>query len=149
MSEIVLTEKELKDLEEFNRLQRILLVTTGTLQGTLCAYFGVPISVQVVSQEECNSVHFFRKTNLICKETVVCRATSDIVVFDPNIRDLIREQKYGLGQILRMAGVRPSFRFKETGQDDSTFWRSYELQAPGVLYQIKEEFPKELYDGLA
>ena len=49
--------------------------TAGTLQGTLSAYFGAPVTVEVVSQRvDGDTVH--RAVDLVCKERglVACRA---------------------------------------------------------------------------
>ena len=58
MADVVDLPALLAQLQGFPPLQRVLLATAGTLQGTLSAYFGAPVTVDVVSQSvRGDSVH--------------------------------------------------------------------------------------------
>lgn len=141
----VLPEKILGKLGGFSPLQRVLLATAGTLQSTLSAYFQKPVTVRVREQTLVDSYEMTRVVDLVCDGEAVCSAWSTIITVDASIRGAIRERGLGLGQILMIKGLAPSFDLLETGQDEKEFYRVYRLEAPGVTYRIKEVFRKELY----
>ena len=149
--EIVHFDKVMQMIKSFSPLERVLLSTAGTLQTALSAYFWTPVKVRVVSQTEIDDTHISRDISLYSptKEIEVCRATTDIVVDLPDVKRLILEGKYGLGQILEIEGIRAVFEIAYMGQDAKRFWRVYKLTGPGVVYRIREEFNKALYDGCA
>ncbi len=149
--EIVHFDKVMQMIKGFSPLERVLLSTTGTLQTALSAYFGTPVEVRVVSQTEIDETHISRDISLYspAKGIEVCRATTDIVVDLPDVKRLILDGKYGLGQILEIKGIRAVFEIASMGQDAKHFWRVYKLTGPGVVYRIREEFNKALYDGCA
>jgi chorismate-pyruvate lyase len=134
-------------LRGFSPLQRVLLSTEGTLQGTLSALFGAPVTVTVIRQDEIDG-GITRHVNLVCSadHMVVCRAVTDAQVTDPKMRRLILEGKAGLGQIMAMVGATPSFALDEAGQDDDAFWRRYRLGGGGFSLRIYEVFPKPRFE---
>ena len=75
----------------------VLLATAGTLQGTLSAYFGSPVTIEVVSQAVDDGT-IRRTVDLVCKERelVTCRAHTDIHVEDGQIRQLIVVANFSL-----------------------------------------------------
>ena len=79
----------------------------------------------------------------------MCRAKTDITVTLPDVKRFILDGKYGLGQILEIKNIRAVFEIESMGQDEKHFWRVYCLRGPGVVYKIREEFNKALYDGCA
>jgi len=138
----------LAQLQGFPPLQRVLLATAGTLQGTLSAYFGAPVTVDVVSQTvRDDSVH--REVALVCKEQdlVACRASTEIQVADERMRQLIIERSIGLGQIVALLGGDAQFELDEVGDEPGEFWRRYRMWGDGFAYVITETFPKDLYAG--
>ena len=148
MAEILNPEGMLEALREFGPIRRVLLATPGTLQGTLSAYFGAPVTVQVKSQGDGRDhKHFTRDVDLVCHalSLVVCRAQSRIDVEDEEIRRLIRERRIGLGQINEVLRVPTTFELEEAGAGGDSFWRVYSLEGAGFRYRIREEFPAELY----
>ena len=147
MADIVDPARLLEQLRGFSPLRRVLLATAGTLQGALSAYFGAPVTVDVVSQDADHGV-MHRTVDLVCKDRrlVACRATTEIDVADPRIREMIVERNLGLGQIATLLGVRTSFELDEVGQEASTFWRTYRLWGEGFRFRITETFPAELYE---
>jgi chorismate-pyruvate lyase len=149
MADIVDLPALLAQLQGFPPLQRVLLATAGTLQGTLSAYLGAPVTVDVVSQTVRGaSVH--REVELVCKEQdlVACRATTEIRVADERMRQLIIERSIGLGQIVALLGERTQFELDEVADEPDEFWRRYRMWGDSFSYVITETFPKELYAGL-
>jgi chorismate-pyruvate lyase len=146
MAEIIDQESVLNKISNFKPLWRLLLATPGTLQSTLTAYFGSPVSVQVVGQSIEGNV-ISRRVNLVCddREIVVCRATTEITVDDPRINEMVNEKRVGIGQIIQLLGAKSEFRLEETGQVNGSFWRRYTLSGPGYCFNIREDFPKILY----
>ena len=147
--EIVHFDKVMQMIKDFSPLERVLLSTAGTLQTALSAYFGSPIEIKVVSQTENDDTHISRNISHYSpsKGIEVCRAKTAITVDLPDVKRLILDGKYGLGQILEIKGIRAVFEIESMGQDEKRFWRVYNLRGPGVVYKIREEFNKALYDG--
>jgi hypothetical protein len=148
MADIVDPTALLEKIRAFTPWQRVLLGTAGTLQGTLSAYFGSSVTVEVRDQHlEGDDLH--REVDLVCKErgVVVCTAVSDVHVEDPRVRELIVERNIGLGQISTLLGIRTTFELLDAGRDDGTFWRDYVLAGTGFEYRIRESFPADLYEG--
>ena len=148
VAEILNPERMLEALREFGPIRRVLLATPGTLQGTLSAYFGAPVTVQVRSQGDGQDhKHFTREVDLVCGAlgVVVCRAQSRIDVEDEEIRRLIRDRRIGLGQINEVLRVPTTFELEQAGADGDAFWRVYTLEGSGFRYRIREEFPADLY----
>ncbi|MGH8773894.1 MAG: hypothetical protein ACRDWI_01555 [Jiangellaceae bacterium] len=146
MADVVDLAQLLDKLEGFSPLRRVMLATAGTLQGTLSAYFGAPVTVEVVSQTAENAkIH--RVVNLVCKkrELVTCRAETEVHVEDRLMRELIAERSIGLGQISTLLGVRTNFELEAAAEDETSFWRRYRLWGDGFQFRITETFPGELY----
>jgi chorismate-pyruvate lyase len=148
LADIVDLPALLAQLQGFPPLQRVLLATAGTLQGTLSAYLGAPVTVDVVSQTvRGDSVH--REVALVCKEQdlVACRASTEVRVADERMRQLIIQRSIGLGQIVALLGGSAQFELDEVGDEPSEFWRRYRMWGDRFAYVITETFPKDLYAG--
>lgn len=163
MSEVFPIEDVLARIRGFSPMRRVLLATAGTLQSTMSAYFNSPVCVEVTKQEEVvlpepeaeteaeeqTSRILYRNVEMYVlsaeEKTTVCVASSRIVVSKQELLDRIMEQKLGLGQILQEYGLKPKFVLQAVGNTKSEFWRVYSLMAPGVVYDIKETFPRNLY----
>lgn len=152
MAEIYPIEDVLKKLESFTPLRRILLATAGTNQATLSVYHGKPVMIEVTEQvytEFGGLPKWDRSVNLFVEEgseqVVVCRAKSVICATNLKVKNMIKGETMGIGQIMEYMGIRPAFQLTEVGKDDSIFWRVYTLEGPGITYSIREEFPVELY----
>jgi hypothetical protein len=146
MAEIVDQAQLLAKLRGFSPLRRLLLAIPGTLQSSLSAYFGHPVTVQVLSQATQGAV-IRRTVNLVCEDLgmVVVRATSDITVTDDHVRSLVEAQQMGIGQIVASLDVRTAFVLEDVGRGEGTFWRRYRLEGPGFTYLVREEFPTILF----
>jgi hypothetical protein len=148
MAEILNQERVLEQLRDFGPIRRILLATPGTLQGTLTAYFGAPVTVEVRDQGDGRDhKHFEGSVDLVCEKLGItaCSATTHVDVEDEQIRQLIRERRIGLGQIVEVLRVPTTFELDGAGIADTCFWREYTLEGAGFRYRIREEFPAELY----
>jgi chorismate-pyruvate lyase len=146
MAEIVDQAELLAKLRGFSPLRRLLLAVPGTLQSTLSAYFGHPVTVSVISQVPQGAV-IRRAVHLVCDDLgmVVVRAVTDVTVADPDVRALVEAQTMGLGQIVASLAARTNFELEDVGRGSGTFWRRYRLEGPGFTYLIREEFPTILY----
>jgi chorismate-pyruvate lyase len=148
MADIVDPTALLEKIRDFSPWQRVLLGTAGTLQGTLSAYFGAPVTVEVREQRvEGDDLH--RAVDLVCKDrgVVACHAVSVVHVEDDRVRELVVEQNIGLGQISALLGIRTTFELVDAGRDDGTFWRDYLMAGEGFEYRIHESFPADLYSA--
>ena len=68
MAEILDLDAVLRMLDGFGPLRRVILATPGTLQGTLSAYFGEPVDVDVqVQDDDGDRKRFVREVNLVCR----------------------------------------------------------------------------------
>lgn len=147
MADVVEVERALAMVKGFDPIQRVLLTCTGTLQGTLSAWFGGPMEIAVVEQTEHRekNLDFARSIEMRYQDQCVMRAFSGIRTTREDVKSLVKEQRLGLGQILEKLEIRPEFVLVEAEQDDESFWRVYELHGAGMLYRIKEIFPKCWY----
>jgi hypothetical protein len=146
VTEVLALDEMLGMLRGFDPIRRVLLATPGTLQGTLAAYFGEPVEVEVLSQSQ-EGATFDRRVELVLREarTVVCRAHSRGVVSDDDILKLVMEQRIGLGRIAQLLRRDTFFRLESVSEADGAFMRIYRLEGEGFSYHIREEFPCELY----
>jgi hypothetical protein len=92
MAEIVDRDVVLTMLRGFTPLQRVLLATAGTLQGTLSAFFGTPVTIELVHQHETDG-RIFREVDLVCaaKKIAVGHAMTEAQITSPEIRRLLVE----------------------------------------------------------
>ena len=148
MAEIVDRDGVLRMLHTFTPVQRVLLATAGTLQGTLSAFFGAPVTIELLHQHETDG-RILREVDLVCaaKQVAVGRATTEAQATDPDIRRLLLEGDMGLGQISALLGTPVSFALDQTGRQPDAFWRAYRLWGKGFSYRIREVFPESLYLG--
>lgn len=152
MAEILHLEEVLEKLGGLRPLHRMLMATAGTLQTTLAAYFGEPVDVEVGAQseeEDEEGATLLRAVKLVCRDSreVACHAQTRIEVRNDLVLKLIRERNIGLGQICETLGLRATFVLDDVCLDDTCLWREYRLEGPGFCYHIREELPRELYDG--
>lgn len=133
-------------LQGFDPLRRVLLATPGTLQGTLSAYFGRQVDIQMSSQRQDGST-IERVVDLVLRGegTVVCHAESRVVVDDDNFLKLVLEKRIGLGRIAQLLHRETSFLLEATHQTEDSFTRRYRLAGEGFSFYIDEEFPAALY----
>lgn len=61
---------------------------------------------------------------------------------------MITEENVGIGQLFQKLSVLPQFKLVNLGKTDRLFWRDYILEYQGIICQIREEFPVDLYKEL-
>ena len=146
MADIVDPVATIAMLRPFSPLRRVLLAATGTLQGTLSAYWGSPVTVRLLSQSV-DGDRVRREVDLVCEERdlVVCHAVTTIHVTDHAIETLLRESSLGIGQIVAVLGRRASFSLEDVGEDEHSFWRAYRMWGEGFDYHIHESFDLSHY----
>src|SRR3990172_436510 len=135
-------------LLQMDPLRRDLLSRQGTLQEALATYFKEPIDVRVTRQRvapETNPIA--REVTLVRRlnDIIVCRARTEIHVQDEKARQLILEERLGLGQIFQTLQLQATFTLEEIDENSDSFWRIYLLEAPGIACRIREEFPTKLF----
>jgi hypothetical protein len=136
----------LAKLQGFDPLRRVLLATPGTLQGTLAAYFGELVDVQMLSQSQ-DGATFDREVNLVLRDRgiVVCHAVSQITVEDEDFLKMIKEKQIGIGRIAQVLHRETSFLLETASEREEVFMRTYRLEGEGFAYHIHEDFPAALY----
>lgn len=143
--------KELKA----NSIERALLLNEGPVQELLSNIFVTPVYVEVLSQVELNA-SIIRWTKIMAEDKTVCLATSVIPIKDnPNgFINGIREQTFGIGQLLDSTNIITYREILGIYVDDNVFSRSYKVRnslcndSVRVCMIITELFPKECYKGL-
>lgn len=150
MAELIEITRGLEMVKNFSPVKRIFLLAAGTLQGTLSAYFGEEVKVEVESQseridEESGKEEIVRKVVLKTGGMNVCHAESSLFIDRYDVREQVMRQSIGIGQILEILDVRARFTLEDVGQDSSFFWRKYRLEGEGVTYAIRESFPQYWY----
>lgn len=145
MAELIEITEALEKVQEFPPWHRVLLTCTGTLQGTLSAYFGHEVTVHVVNQAKQAKDLVERTVEMKVGDRVVCTAASSLTIKREDILEAVMTKRIGIGQILEKLDVRAKFQLLSVGKDTNSFWREYELKAKGVTFQITEEFPMALY----
>jgi len=141
----ILPRKLLAQLSSFTPMQRILLSTTGTNQATLSAYHGQSVTVNVLTQTRKPDGRIIRAVEMQCGDKVVCSAESILEIKNPAIQAKIHSKVYGIGQILELSQIRPEFELGSAWKTETHFHREYTLTAPGVMYNILEHFPIDMY----
>ena len=146
---IVEVERALEMVQQFHPIQRVFLTCTGTLQGTLSAWFGGPMQIHVIAQTQEGRLNLDWVARRVIKMEFhgrcMMKAESVITTSREDVRDLLLEKQLGLGQIMEKLGIRPEFKLVEANQDYETFWRVYQLLGSGVTYRIREEVPQCYY----
>ncbi|KAJ2570906.1 hypothetical protein GGH95_004197 [Coemansia sp. RSA 1836] len=138
-------------------VQRIMLMANGNLQRVLSAYYNLPVSVEVLSNEPLEPwrlkerklpIRYCRDINLVCNRTVVCSAQSTVDLLTPKAADLVIAKGVGIGQLFRYMNVLPTFMLLEAHLSDanSSFERLYELRSDDVVCTISEKFPDGMLD---
>lgn len=151
MAEILHPEVLLTKIARYAPLARIFLATPGTLQGTLSAYFGTPIGIEVRHQEHRADGSLHRVADLVRRDhgTAVVHATTTLEVEREDARELVLANQHGIGQILVMLGIHSTFELLRVGEDDACIWREYRLGGEGVRYLIREEFPRSAFSSIS
>ena len=131
------------------KLQRLLLMERGTVEGLLSVIEGAPIDVQVVMQQE-NGSTWKRITELKNGASTLLKATSTIFTesIPSNILSELQDRRLGIGEILGRYNIETRREITEIGYDPKSerFYRVYDIYAGGkVWFTIHESFEQALY----
>lgn len=152
MAELIEITRGLEMVKSFSPMKRVFLLAAGTLQGTLSAYFGMEVVVELERQFTRHNVE--RNQEEIVREVVLragamnaCHAESSLYIDRADVREKVMSEQIGIGQILEVLDVRARFTLLNVGQNSLRFWREYKLEGEGVTYLIKESFPQYWYQA--
>eukprot|EP00940_MAST-03C_sp_MAST-3C-sp2_P000603 g603.t1 len=140
--------------EEFEPMERIVLLANGNLQRIISAYYNANVSVIIRKNERVAIGTYDREVDLVCYDRVFCRAKSKVVVTNKAMLAAINSNQVGIGQLFRYFRVLPVFDLLEANKNESgAISRKYVLQSEGVRCEIHEEFVSNLFslrdtDGL-
>ena len=152
-----------------NPLERVILCHDGTVQSLLSVLFGVPVKVEVLSQQTVDDIGILRWTKLVAvyparsaklpdihidpsgsdivipsHEVTACLAES-VIPFKNNPEGFltaIREQSMGIGQILKATGLKQERHVFGLYADENVIARNYHISGD-VEMIITETFPRE------
>lgn len=140
--------------KEINPLERVILCHDGTVQTLLSVLFGVPVRVEVLSQQTLDGIGILRWTKLVAvycgdpsipgQEVTACLAES-VIPFKNNPEGFltaIREQNMGIGQILKATGLKQERHVFGLYADENVIARNYHISGD-VEIIITETFPRE------
>lgn len=138
----------LKDYD-LNPIERVLAAHTGTVQLLLSLWFNEPVDVEGIKQKEGDGkIH--RSVDLVCRHSrlTVAHAESVIGLDDnsPEVLADIRAGKLGIGQIAVKHRVPVTRTLHEVQVAPHELSRFYSMQGPGLHYEIRETFPRYLYE---
>jgi len=168
------TEKNIQQLIDIlpahiNPLERVILCHDGTVQTLLSVLFGVPVKVEVLSQQELPDIGILRWTKLVAvypptsaklpdlhgspsetdmifpwNDVTACLAES-IIPFKNNPEGFltaIREQSMGIGQIIKSTGLKQQRHVFGLYADENVIARNYRISGDVELI-ITETFPRD------
>jgi chorismate-pyruvate lyase len=125
--------------------QKILLAETGTVEQLLSILVGSDIKVRIVEQKEKKGV--IARKSLITTESgrVLLEANSRIMTrsLPPAVVKQIRDQRKGIGSIIKDTGLETSRRITDIGYDPKKMhlFRRYKIiHKKKTVIEIKEAF---------
>jgi len=143
-------------------LERIALTCAGNLQMVVSSYHLLPVEVAVTRDEplspadcagdETHSKHplasYDREVKMSIAGRVFCKATSRVRVYDAKLHEILKNEKVGIGQLLRLKGLAPRMTLHEAGRaEDGTLWRYYSMECDDMVeFDIVEEFSSDAWD---
>jgi hypothetical protein len=133
----------------YSPLERIILSHDGTVQALLSIIWQRPVQVRVLDQLD-QGESLERLVDLEAGDLVVARARSIIPLAKNSLEvvDRIRSKALGLGQIAAALGQNPQRVVLGHWADGDTFWRLYRMEGAELYWEIREYFPRPLYQGL-
>jgi hypothetical protein len=88
---------------------------------------------------------FERDVHLIVFDKVCCHAVSTVTISNPGYLKLVTEDNVGIGQLFLYLSILPEFQLLDVGVTDQGFWRRYLLKCDGILCDIHEDFPNDVW----
>lgn len=140
--------------EDTSGIERIMLAAQGDLQRLLSSFFARPIFIELVYANgsprvrPASSEHPIiqsRQVHLVCASRIVCTATSNVTITNPDFERLFLDDKYPIGQTFRMMQRNARFALLDvqtqvvSGKRELS--RMYTLETEGFLCEILEVFP--------
>jgi len=148
MSNIQDTLRLLND-HDLSTVERILLSTKGTVQTLLSVIFGYPVSVEVISQLNYDSV-LVRWVRLYAEDPdpfTIALAESVIPLAKnrPDFIEKMSDRELGIGQVLSMLDVTTEREILGIHVDKRTIARSYRIIGGRIDILITESFMREVF----
>jgi len=140
--------------EDTTGLERIMLAAQGDLQRLLSSFFARPIFIELIyangsprlqpaSPE--HPITQSRQVHLVCASQVVCVATSNVTITNPDFERLFLDEKYPIGQTFRKMQRSAVFTLLDAQTQvvdgKRELRRTYRLATEGFLCEILEVFP--------
>jgi hypothetical protein len=140
--------------EDTTGLERIMLAAQGDLQRLMSSFFARPIFIELVyangsprlkpaSPE--HPITQSRQVHLVCSSRIVCTATSNVTITNPEFERLFLDDKYPIGQTFRKMLRHPQFTLLDAQAHvvggKRELRRTYTLETEGFLCEILEVFP--------
>ncbi|CAM9613668.1 unnamed protein product [Discosporangium mesarthrocarpum] len=134
-------------LSQFDPVERIVLTANGNLQRVISSYYNAAVSVSIVKCDETGDATYDREVTLSVNGRKLCTAKSIMVLHSPACVKAVRGGEVGIGQLLRLLEVLPSFELLNAGRTSAGgFWRVYDLHSRHFSCRIHEEFPIGLFE---
>jgi hypothetical protein len=132
MAEVISDNQLADDLKHlgFSPVEKLILSNQGTVQKFLGLLFETDVHVEVVSQHELFKI-IFRWVRLHCEingiDTTLCLASSMIPIErnTPGMITGIKEQNWGIGQIIDSTGINTRRIIYGIFADETQFARNY------------------------
>jgi chorismate-pyruvate lyase len=131
--------------------ERILLSTQGTVQTLLGVIFGYPVSVEVISQLNYDTV-LVRWVRLYAEDPdpFTIALAQSVIPYDTNRVDFIgkmSDKELGIGQVLQVLDITTNREILGVHVDERTIARSYKIIGDEINILITESFPREIFNG--
>jgi len=134
----------------YKRGEQIILANFGTNQTLLTLIFNTPCNVHDIKMDETEG-EINRTVNIRAESRdyeIVCQAESHIPI-DRNRPDIVRQitdGQLGLGQIVVTNEIPNKRVLTKIGRHNKAFWRTYNIEGPGLYIVIREYFPREPFE---
>lgn len=149
------TQENLKQLleglpKDLTPLERVILCNEGTVQTILSVLLNVPVKVDILSQQIVEGDTVIRWSRLVAdgvlgmSGSAVCLAESIIPkrMNTEGFMTAVKEQKMGIGQILKAQGVIQKRQVIGIYADKNVISRNYILTGDNLYVMITEVFPR-------
>ena len=151
---------------KFSPLERLLLTANGNLQRLISSYYNAPVTVTIVRNNQIDAGLFDREVVLRVFGLEFCRATSKVVITEPELQEAVAGGKVGLGQLFRAFNILPTFELLDARrqggvtekvvdgggsaavdgeQEKGGVVRTYKLTGGGVECTITEAFVPDVF----
>ena len=131
---------------DLSTVERILLSTQGTVQTLLGVIFGYPVSVEVISQLNYDTV-LVRWVRLYAEDPdpftiALAQSVIPLAKNRPDFIGKMSDKEIGIGQVLQLLGVTTEREILGVHVDERTIARSYTITGDNIDILITETFPR-------